>query len=360
MKTKNTQFDSSDERFIDVWKFADPRYPWQIFLGGRGWGKTFSFTKGWIDRPNVHCAFMRRTLDEMKLIADNSETDSNIFYEVTEKYGKKYDHEFRRATEKSWNVYRKSQEEDGDESGREAAPDCRGVGISLSTIATMRGLNYSRVTDIALDEFITESHIKKIKNEGLAIINAYETICRNRELFGAPPVNFWAFANAFDIYNPLFQELNIVTDCERMIDRKQADKYYPDRGLAIHLLEANPKFIEQKKNTQIMKLTKGTKYYDMALENKFVFNDFSLIGYKNLKGMKPVCSLDGSTIFYNDGKYYYSYAFNKTVHNYQSNLEHEKMAFNREYLYLLEDAYIDGRITFESYALKMQLLDVIL
>ena len=346
--------------FIDAWKFADPRYPWQLFVGGRGIGKTFSFTKGWIDRKNVFTAYMRRTLDEMKLIADNSESDANIFYEITKEYGEEYDHEFVRATEKTWNINKSNPPEVRDENSDEAYNPCRGIGISLSTIATMRGLSYSRVTDMALDEFITESHIKKIKNEGRAILNAYETICRNREMFGLPPVRFWAFANAFDIYNPLFVELGIVTDCEKMIDRGQHDKYYPHRGLAIHLLEANPEFIEKKKQTQIMKLTQGTDYYNMALGNQFAFNDFSLIGYRNLKGMKPLVTLNGSTIFYNNEHFYYSYALNKTVKRYDTRLEQEKMAFNREYLYILEDAYMSNRLTFESYALKMSLLEVIL
>ena len=342
--------------FIDVWNYEDSRYPFQLFVGGRGIGKTFSFTKGWIDRPTVFTAFMRRTLDELKLIADNSESDANIFYEITQKYGEVYDYEFKKQSEKSWNIMRKNTEALGDEDSN----TCRGIALPLSVIATMRGLSYSRVTDIAIDEFITESHIKKIKNEGRAIINAYETICRNRELFGLPPVRFWAFANAFDIYNPLFVELGIVTDCERMIDRGQHDKYYPDRGLAVHLLEASPEFVEKKKKTAVMKLMQGTDYYNFALGNQFAFNDFSLIGYKNLKGMKPLVTLNGSTIFMNNGHYYYSYAINKTVRSYDTRREQERMAFNREYLYLLEDAYMENRLTFESYALKMTLLDVIL
>ena len=342
--------------FIDVWKYEDPRYPFQAFVGGRGIGKTFSFTKGWIDRPNVFTAFMRRTLDELRLIADNSESDANIFYEIKQEYGEAYDYEFKKQSEKSWNIMRKNSAEMGNENGNA----CRGIALPLSVIATMRGLSYSRVTDIALDEFITESHIKKIKNEGRAIINAYETICRNRELFGQPPVRFWAFANAFDIYNPLFVELGIVTDCERMIDRGQHDKYYPDRGLAVHLLEATEEFVEKKKKTAVMKLMQGTDYYNFALGNQFAFNDFSLIGYKNLKGMKPLVTLNGSTIFMNNGHFYYSYAVNKTVRSYDTRREQERMAFNREYLYLLEDAYMDNRLTFESYALKMTLLDVIL
>ena len=344
------------EIFVNVWMYEDKRYPFQVFIGGRGTGKTFSFHKGWIDRKDVFTAFMRRTLDECKLITDNSETESNMFYELSQKCGEEYLHEYVRQTEKSWNIIRKGSSEGGDED----SPECRGIVIPLSVLATMRGLSYSRVTDIALDEFITESHIKKIKNEGLAIINGYETICRNREFDGLPPVRFWAFANAFDIYNPFFQTLGIVTDCEKMIARGQHDKYYPDRGLAIHLLEASEEFVEKKKKTAIMRLMKGTDYERMALGNEFAFNDFSLIGFRNLKGMKPLVTLNGSTIFYNNNHFYYSYALNKTVKRYDTRMEQERMAFNREYLAILEDAYMDNRLTFESYALKMTLLEVIL
>ena len=354
MKTKE------QELYIDPWDFADPRYPWQLFIGGRGIGKTFGFTKGWIDRQNVFTAFMRRTLSEMELIADNSESDANIFYEIKEKYGEEYNHEFIKSTPKSWNINRVLPEEIRDEKSDENKNLCRGIAIPLSVVATTRGLSYSRVTDIALDEFITEDHIKKMKNEGGAIVNAYETINRNRELHGIPACRFWGFANAFDIYNPLFQTLEIVTDCEKMIDRGQHDKYYPERGLAIHLLEATEEFVRKKKQTQIMKLMRGTDYEKFALGNQFAFNDFSLIGFRNLKGMKPLVTLNGSTIFYNGEHFYYSYAVNKTVPSYNTKLEQEKMAFNREYLYLLEDAYVDSRLTFESYALKMTLLDVIL
>ena len=76
--------------------------------------------------------------------------------------------------------------------------------------------------------------------------------------------------------------------------------------------------------------------------------------------MRPLVTLNGSTIFYNNEHFYYSYALNKTVKAYDSRLEQEKMAFNREYLYVLEEAYMDNRLTFESYALKIGLLDVIL
>jgi hypothetical protein len=191
-------------------------------------------------------------------------------------------------------------------------------------------------------------------------LNAYETICRNREFEGLPPVRYWGFANAFNIYNPLFEVLEIVTDVERMINKGKHDKYYPDRGLAIHLLESTEEFKQKKSQTQIMKLTKGTKFSKMALDNEFAYNNFSLVEYKRLNGMKPLVSVPGSTIFYDNNIYYMSYAFNKSVPFYDIQNENEMLAFNREYNRDLVDAYIMGKLFFESYALKCTLLDVIM
>ena len=158
MRNKEVQ-----ELFIDVWKYEDRRFPWQIFIGGRGIGKTFSFTKGWIDRPKIFCGFMRRTLDELELIADNSESDANIFYEIRQKYGEDYNYVFEKNTKKTWNIVRSDQTGKGDESGDDVGNNVRGIALALSVIASMRGMSYSRITDIAIDEFITESHVRNHK-----------------------------------------------------------------------------------------------------------------------------------------------------------------------------------------------------
>jgi len=335
--------------FINPWDYLDPRYPWQIFVGGRGIGKTFGFIEGWIDRVNVFSLYLRRTEKELRTVAA-SDTDGNPFYENVKKKGEKYDYIFEKEkdSENTWNI-----------TGRESH-EKRGIAMPLTTIGSVRGGGYSRVTDIFHDEFIAEKHIRRIRDEGEAILNAYETVNRNREFDGLPPVRYWGFANAFDIYNPLFVTLDIVTDCERMIARGQQDKYFPDRGLAVHLLEASDEFKKKKEQTAIMRLTKGTKYHDMALGNQFAYNNFSLIEYRNLKCYKPLVKINDSTIFYNNSNYYVSYAINKTVPAYNLENEQDRMAFNREYNYELVEAFVNSRLFFESYALKCLLLDVII
>lgn len=338
-----------EKLYINPWDYYDQNYTFQLFVGGRGIGKSFGFTQGWIDRHDVFALYLRRTEKELRSIAA-SETEGNPFYDLVKKKGKKYDYIFEKEkdTEDTWNITSRESHEK------------KGIAMPLSTIGSVRGGSYSRITDIFHDEFIAEKHIRRIRDEGEAILNAYETVNRNREFDGSPPVRYWGFANAFDIYNPLFVTLDIVTACERMIARNQQDKYFPDRGLAIHLLEASDEFKKKKEQTAIMKLTKGTKYHDMALGNQFAYNNFSLIEYRNLKGYKPLVKINNSTIFYNNDNYYLSYAINKTVPAYNLENEQERMAFNREYNYELVEAFVNSKFYFESYALKSLILDVII
>ena len=80
--------------FINVWDYYDPNYPWQIFIGGRGTGKTFSGLQGWIDRrKDVYGLYLRRTLKELEsVVAD--QTDGNPFNDLYLKLGRKYKYVF--------------------------------------------------------------------------------------------------------------------------------------------------------------------------------------------------------------------------------------------------------------------------
>ena len=78
------------------------------------------------------------------------------------------------------------------------------VGVALSVVANVRGVDYSDFDYIVFDEFISSDGERPIKNEFQAFLNFYETVNRNRELEGRPAVKCIMLGNANRISNPYF------------------------------------------------------------------------------------------------------------------------------------------------------------
>ena len=146
-----------------------------------------------------------------------------------------------------------------------------------------------------------------------------------------------------------------------MLAKNECDKYFPDRGLAIHLVNDNAQFREEKAATALYKLSKGTNFYDMSLNNEFAFNDFSLTGYKQIKGYRPICSFGEAYIYKKKGddELYVSYAQAK-CERYNPAHDYELRLFLQKYMTMLEKYYVAGAIMFESYELKSMILDAII
>lgn len=346
-------------KYINIWDFKDNNYPFQIFIGGRGTGKTYSALSGCVNGlADNKFLFMRRTSQELELMLDSDERGegANPFKAINRDYN--YNYGLRKIVKNMAGIYHRITDDEGKLS---AAGAPVGYGVALSTISSIRGVDFSDCSDLIYDEFIPEKHVRKIKDEGGALLNAYETICRNRELEGKPALRMWLLANSNDIYNAIFIELGIVSDVEKMLRKNQSDLYIEERGLAIHLINNNSEFVEAKSQTALYKLTKGTQFYDMALNNDFAYNDFSLIGYKSITGYRPVCCIGKATIFKKKGEsdIYVSYAAAKCPH-FDINTEQDRRLFMQEYGCDFVPYFVNGRICFESYELKSILCNLIL
>lgn len=342
-------------KYINIWDYKDKKYPFQFFLGGRGVGKTFSALNGVISR-NEKFVFMRRTAQELDLMIDSDKGEgANPFKPINRARDRNIG--LHRIVKNLAGVYNRELVED--KLQPVGAPI--GYAVALSTIASIRGLDFSECLYCIYDEMIPEKHVRKIKNEGAALLNAYETMCRNREFEGREPLYMFMLSNSNDIYNDIFIELGLVFEIEKMIRKGQTDIYFPDRGLAVHLLEASQKFIEAKSKTAVMKVAGGSNFADMALNNKFAYNDFSLISVHKLAGFRPVCSIGKANIYRKKGEkfFYISYAKAQCPRLNIDN-EQDRMRFYNEYGRHLKPLFINSRIAFESYELKRQILDLIL
>ena len=337
-------------QYINIWKYESPAFPFQIFVGGRGTGKTYSALKGAIERGDPF-VYMRRTGNELDLTLDGRQGEgANPFKPLNRDLG--IDVRLKAINKNIAGIYKKEGEEEKK----------IGYGVALSTVAGARGLDFSDCTCCIYDEFIPEKHIRKIRSEGSAVLNAYETMNRNRELDGRDPMKMYLLANSNDIYNEVFKELRIVTDVEKMIRRGAKECFYPKRGLAVYLLDPGESFIKAKADTALYRLTAGSDFSEMALSNKFAYEDFSLIGSEDLKAYRPLCAVGDAYLYRKKGEFwlYASSARASVKEKFNPDLEQDAMRFCRRFGNLVKNAFVMNKIIFETYEIKRQILDMII
>lgn len=338
-------------KYINLRDYLDPRFPFQFFVGGRGVGKSYS-ALGLIED---HCIlWMRRTDDELNLLNNTKQGEGvNPYKKYNKNNGTNYC--FSQIKDHISGIYTQTYNDDNEKMELDTL---RGYGGALSTLSKVRGIDLSDVTIMAYDEFIPETHVRKMAGEATALFNCYETVNRNREMEGEPPVYFIGMANAFDIACPIFMELGIVSELEKCIAKGKSTYEDVERGLRVVLLETPEEFEEEKKQTALYKLTAGTTYYNMALSNDFSYNDFSLIKHVNLKGWRPVCSINKRYYIYRskDGRLHVSYM---TAQCTDYNIEHrqELTKLKRNLASIVQELFMRGKITFESYEVKKAIVD---
>lgn len=323
-----------DSGYLDFEKIAARKTPFNIIIGGRGTGKTFGALKYVTDRykqSGRKFILLRRTQVQLDKISNAAfspfkSVDSDFYMKSIIK-----------------NVY-------GIYHGEEKTP--AGYGVALSTISSLRGFDASDVDTVIYDECIGEKHERPIKNEGDALLNAYETINRNRELAGIAPVKMFLLANANDLANPIFVSLGLVTPAENM-KRKNVD-FYEDaaRGYSLYILGETP-IGKAKKNTALYKMAGGTEFEAMAIGNDFAADEMAGIKTMPLNGFAGVCSVGEIDIYKHKSKslYYITPARGGISKRYASS-EMDLRRFRRERYYLWI-AYLNNKLVFESYIQKV-------
>jgi hypothetical protein len=215
----------------------------------------------------------------------------------------------------------------------------------------MRGFDASDVELLIYDEFIPEKHERAIKNEGSAFLNAYETINRNRELKGKKPVQFLALANSNRIDNPLFETLSLVNIAQEMADRRRAPVYTNrDKGLLFISLDASP-ISRKKKETALYRLTSGSDFEAMALDNRFTGVSFDNVRAANLNEFRPVVTVGEITIYKHKSENRYHVAFHRSGSARQYGIDETDLKRFRSAYANIWFKYIErNNVTFESAA----------
>lgn len=141
------------------------------------------------------------------------------------------------------------------------------VGVALSVVANIRGVDFSDIDFIVFDEFILSDGERPIKNEFQAFLNFYETVNRNRELEGKPAVKCIMLGNANKISNPYFSGWHCMKRVLNMIRGKQCVWRSEDKTRMIILLLDSP--ISDRKQDTVLYQNANHDFISMALDNAF-------------------------------------------------------------------------------------------
>lgn len=319
-----------------------------VIIGKRQIGKTYNVLKLMLDEQK-HFILLRGVKTELDMLKRNV----NSPFEKIKGYEKRII--FESETEYTASMLRLDTDDDGNEIKSNI-----GMCGALSSIGRIRGFNGDIYTDVVYDEFIPESHLLKVRHGDDAFNNMYTTIAGNRELEGRPPLRVWLLANSNNLDNDILKALNITEVVERMSLRGEESRILKDRGIMI-LLPDSHAITEKRKQTALYRAIGGdSKFSKMAYENAFAYNDYSDVSTMPLQEYKPVITI-GTIIIHLHKSEKTLYVTNlmkcKTPHVY-TDTEYGRMKFIKDYPEI-KAAYLRGRITFQSMAIKNYFLEFI-
>lgn len=327
--------------YVDVSYIIKSGWPFVFVWGGRGTGKTYGALKYIIKHlkdTERRFMFLRRTQVQADLI---NKPELSPFKTICADYDLSIGPES--LAKNIAGIY-------------EYVEDNKrliGYSAALSTFSSIRGFDGSDIDLIIYDEFIPERSDKAyIKAEGEALLNVYETISRNRELTGAPPVQLVALSNANDIGNAIFQELGLVDAAYKMKELHREILRIPERRIMLVNLDASPIALQKKNKTAIGDLVRGTEsgYSSMAFDNDFVDESIAIIKPQALAAYAPVVTIGSYTIYRHKSNNIYYMTKHRSGSPERFTLADTSLKkFRLKYLYLYS-AYMAERFYFETKA----------
>ena len=235
-----------------------------FFIGGRGTGKTYN------DLLDHYTAFKDGTAGKLlytrlsqKAIEICATDDDNPYGEINA--NEHINVHFTKPNAKT-DFYSIEDATNEDE------PVTIGEARSLASFADLRGVNFSHITEWYFDEFIPTENVRRtpeIKKAGWLFAHAYETVNRNRELLGKPPVKVIFTANAFSLDSSILAYFGLIDVIQTM--QRKGQKRYTDRQASIYIELCDAADIsEAKRNTVLYRaLGHNQRFVDLSINNKF-------------------------------------------------------------------------------------------
>lgn len=344
MNQKNLYLENG---YLNFSQIVDNEYPFSFVIGGRATGKTFGalrYAAEHYQQTGETFIYMRRTKSQADLISTEF---FNPFKPVNTEYGWEIE---AFSVAKGVNGFYQCAR-DPDSGKRSPFGGCMGVIAAFSTFSNFRGFDASTVDLVIYDEFQRNAGERSIRDEGFALLNVFETVNRNRELIGRPPVKLICLSNANSISNDVYIDLQLVGPSEQMRKTGKNQWYLPERGIALYDL-SDSQISRKKKDTALYRMDAGGRFTDMSLNNEYEDYDTSMIRSEPLKEFRPLVKIGEICIYQHksDRRYYASFHEAGTFPHFNMTSV-EKERFIRKYVYLWE-AFLSDRISFESFLVK--------
>lgn len=332
--------------YIDIDKLLAPKiFNKFFFVGARGTGKSFGVLNYEYQRcrdNNGKFFYVRTNQTDLDLLTD---PEVSPFLDLNVKLG--YDLTLKSKNKYMTAVYQNS----------EMKNDPLGSCIALSTVHHVRGMSAALYQDIFYDEFIPEKHVRKMKGQGRAVRQMYETFNRNRELEGELPMRLICCANSDDLNNDLLMEYDLIDHLLQMRADDIEVKDFPDRGLRL-IYPLHSPIAEKKKQTAAYK-GEVSDYVDMALNNEFVTYYKGNISPRDIKQFSPMVIIGDLAIYKSkSNREIYVTSFKKGQFKETYDLtDYQLRRFQIRHHKLL-DYYYKQKIKFESSKCELQFVNL--
>ena len=316
--------------YPDIKSWVSEEIPFIFVCGGRGTGKTYSAIKYAVENK-IKFLFMRNSQTQVKRLMKPQ-------YNVFNKYNTDTGADIQVKKDEDTGIYIDKQREEAE----------LGYLSALSTFSNFRGGGMS-VDWIIWDEFIPERQERLVKDSATVFLNAYETLSRNRELEGEKPIQVLFLANSNRLDNPVFVELGLVREAEKMTKKGLQYKINRERGYMIIFLNESP-ISKKKQDTALYKLVgEQSSFYRMSIENSFNLEDTEMVRSMPLKEYNPLVNVGELTIYQHksNGTFYASGHRIKAREEYLSSSS-DLERFRQRYLYLYR-RHMQQLVFFEDY-----------
>ena len=315
--------------------------PFTFIVGGRGIGKTYSGIDTCITQYRTKFLYLRNTREQLQECC-------GAFGNPFKKWATDHHRDIIMEMERRHAIV---NEYTG--TGDEIEKHSIGYAANLSTFENLRGIDLSNVELCLFDEFIEDRTLTF--DQFKAILHLYETINRNRELEGRPPLIIVFLSNAQRLGNPILRGFNLIPVIEDM--QKRGQKSFANGSIRIELPFSEVS--EEKRNTALYKATQGTSFSSEALDNNFINDSFTGVKKVNILEYTPLFSIDDIYIYRHksDGTYYACSIAAPNIKHFKSIDNY--VVFYRLYGLTLKLAIGSDKIFYSDYATKVDLLNLL-